>query len=145
VRPGGHGDVTDTLRLWFLSLPNGKACIGSGVIFRGQMYLVTASGFAHCLDLKTGQTIWDERLTGTGARNGSWSSPILAAGRLYVANQNADVFVLRPGPKFECLATNSIGGEPMNASLAVSDGAIFMRTDKALWCIAQDQRRTVSE
>jgi len=105
------------------------------------MYLVTVGGFAQCFDIKTGETIWEERLTGTGARNGSYSSPVLAGDRLYVANKNADVFVLRAAPKFECLATNSIGGEPMNASLAVSDGAIFIRTDAALWCIAQDRVR----
>ena len=127
--------MTATHRLWFSSLPNSKAYIGSGVIFQGHMYLVSGAGFAECLDLKNGQTIWEERLTGPGARNGSYSSPILAAGQLYVANQNADVFVLRAGPKFECLATNSIGGEPMFASLAASEGAIFIRTDKALWCI----------
>ncbi len=59
----------------------------------------------------------------------------MAGDRLYVANRNADVFVLRASPKFECLATNSIGGEPMNASLAISDGNIFVRTDKQLWCV----------
>ncbi len=62
---------------------------------------------------------------------------MLAGDRLYAANRNADVFVLRASPKFECLATNSIGSEPMNASLAVSDGDIFMRTDKKLWCIGE--------
>jgi hypothetical protein len=54
-------------------------------------------------------------------------------GRIY-----ADVFVLRARPKFECVATNSIGGEPMNASLAISDGNIFIRTDKQLWCIGNE-------
>jgi len=47
------------------------------------------------------------------------------------------VFVLRAGLTFEGLATNSIGGEPMNASLAVSDGALFLRTHQNLWCIAE--------
>jgi len=61
--------------------------------------------------------------------------------RLYLANRNADVFVLRASPRFDCLATNSIGGEPMNASLAVSDGDIFIRTEKSLWCMHEDQRR----
>jgi hypothetical protein len=42
---------------------------------------------------------------------------------------------LRAGPKFELLATNSVN-EPTNASLAVSDGDLFLRTDKGLWCLA---------
>lgn len=141
IRPGGHGDVTATRRLWHLSPPGSKACIGSGVISRGHIYQVTTMGFAQCLDLQTGRTSWEERLTGSGARNGSWSSPILAGDRLYVPNQNADVFVLRAGPKFECLATNSIGSEQMNASLAVSDGDIFIRTHKNLWRISEARKR----
>jgi outer membrane protein assembly factor BamB len=137
IRPGGHGDVSATHRLWHASPPGSKSCIGSGVISRGHIYQMTAMGFAQCLDLQTGKTVWEERLTGTGARNSSWSSPILAGERLYVPNQNADVFVLRAGPAFECLATNSIGGEPMNASLAGSDGDVFIRTHKRLWCVSE--------
>jgi outer membrane protein assembly factor BamB len=136
IKPGGAGDVTATHRLWFTNPPASKACIGSGVIGDGRLFQVTAMGFVQCLDLKTGATVWDERLTGSGAKNSSWSSPVLAGERLYVPNQNADVFVLRAGPKFECLATNSIG-EPMNSSLAVSDGAVFIRTHRRLWCLAE--------
>ena len=141
VRPGGRGDVTLTHRLWIQSLGNSKGCIGAGVITRGHIYQVNWTGFAECRDLKTGEIVWEERLTGTGARNASWSAPVLAGEHLYAANQNADVFVLRARPKFECLATNSIGGEPMNASLAVSDGQILLRTDKRLWCIDASARR----
>jgi outer membrane protein assembly factor BamB len=141
VRPGGRGDVTMTRRLWIQYPGNSKGCIGASVISQGHIYQMNWMGFAECRDLKTGEMLWEERLTGTGARNSSWSSPVLAGDRLYAANQNADVFVLRASPKFECLATNSIGGEPMNASLAVSDGEIFIRTDKNLWCIGATERR----
>ncbi len=140
IRPGGRGDVSGTQRLWRLAPSGSKSCIGSGVIARGHLYLLTSMGFAQCLELETGRTVWDERLTGSGAKNSSWSSLLLAGERLYAPNQNGDVFVLRAGPKFECLATNSIGGEPMNASLAASDGAIFIRTDRRLWCAAEGAR-----
>lgn len=137
IRPGGQDDVTSTHRLWHRVLPSSKGCIGSGVVYAGHIYQITITGFAQCLDLETGRTIWEERLAGTGARHASWSSVVLAGDRLYVPNQNADVFVLRATPKFECLATNSIGGESMNASLAVSDGDIFVRTDQRLWCFTE--------
>ena len=58
---------------------------------------------------------------------------LLADDKIYVPNQAGDVFVLRVGPKFEVLATNSVN-EPTNASLALSDGELFLRTDKSLWC-----------
>jgi outer membrane protein assembly factor BamB len=139
VLPGGSGDVTESRRRWHVVPGNSKSCIGTGVIFQGRIYAATMMGFVQCLDLQTGKTIWDERLPGTGAKKSSWSSPLLAGDRLYVPNQNAEVFVLRAGDKYECLATNSLGGEPMNASLAAANGAIFIRTDRNLWCIGATQ------
>ena len=133
VKPGGSGDVTESQRVWRLARV--KGAIGSGVIYQGHVYTIDRDGIAACLDLKTGEKVWEERLKGPGARGSSWSCMLLANGRIYVPNQSGDVFVLRAGPKFEVLATNSLR-EPTNASLAASDGDLFMRTDKGLWCFA---------
>ena len=112
-----------------------KGAIGSGVIHEGHIYTVSQDGVAECFELKTGNRLWEERLTGPGSRNSSWSSMLLADGKIYVPNQSGDVFVLRASPKFEALATNSVN-EPTNASLAVSNHDLFMRTDTSLWCFA---------
>ena len=96
---------------------------------------MNTAGIAECFESKSGKTIWTERLTGTGGSGGSWASPVLVGDRLYVPNRNADVFVLKADPEFELLAVNSIGGEPMSASLAAAEGKIFLRTHKNLWCI----------
>ena len=140
ARPGGRGDVTTTHRLWNQTLGDSQAHLGAGVIFQGHIYLVNAAGIAECFELKSGKTIWTERLPSTSAIGSSWSSPVLVGDLLYVPNRNADVFVFKAAPKFELFAVNSIGGERMNASLAVSDGDIFIRTDKHLWCIGQRPR-----
>ena len=103
------------------------------VIHDGHLYTISQEGIAQCLDLKTGNTIWEERLRSSGARGSSWSSMLLADGMIYVPNQSGDVFVLRAGPKFEVIATNSVD-EPTNASLAASNGELFLRTDRSLWC-----------
>jgi hypothetical protein len=59
-------------------------------------------------------------------------------GRLYVLMRNAETLVFAASPKYEVLATNSLGrGESTNSSLVVSDGEIFIRTFKNLWCIAK--------
>ena len=47
VRPGGNGDVTATHRLWFSSLANSKAYIGSGIIFQGHIYLIAERALPH--------------------------------------------------------------------------------------------------
>jgi outer membrane protein assembly factor BamB len=90
---------------------------------------------AECFELQTGKLVWEERLKGAGPKNDSWSSMVLSGDRLYVINQSGDTFVLRASPKFEVLATNSLG-ETTIGSLAISDREIFVRTHKALWCIS---------
>jgi len=133
IKPGASGDVTDSQRLW--RQDRIKSAIGSGVIYEGHLYTISQDGIAGCFELKTGNKVWEERLKGSGARGGSWSSMLLAGGRIYVPNQSGDVFVLRAAPTFEVLATNSVS-ESTNASLAASDGELFLRTDKSLWSFA---------
>lgn len=137
VRLGGRGEVTESQRVW--RLERIKSSVGSGVIYEGYLYLVGPDGVASCLELNTAHKVWEERLKGPGAKGGSWSSLLLAGGKIYVPNQSGDVFVLRAGPKFELLATNSVN-EPTNTSLAASDGDLFLRTDRGLWCFARAKR-----
>lgn len=132
VKPGGSGDVT-AQRLW--QKIRDKQRIGSGVITGGHLYILNTPGTAQCIDLKTGETKWEERLAGTSGSSASWSSMVLSGERLYVLNQAGDTFVLKASPKFEKLATNSVGDGMTNASPAVSDGEFFIRTHRHLWCI----------
>ncbi|HKQ36933.1 MAG TPA: PQQ-binding-like beta-propeller repeat protein [Verrucomicrobiae bacterium] len=133
VKGGGNGELSENDRLW--RIERAKSAIGSGVIYQGHLYNISQDGIAQCIESKTGKVIWEERLKGSSARGGSWSSILVNDGKLYIPNQAGDIFVLRASPTFEVLATNSMG-EPMNASLAASDGNLFVRTEKALWCIS---------
>ena len=57
---------------------------------------------------------------------------------LSLLHDTVDRDVLAANPKFEILATNSLGaGENTNSSIAISNGEIFIRTHKYLWCIAE--------
>jgi outer membrane protein assembly factor BamB len=134
VRPGGRGDVTDGRRAWIQRRVKGS--IGTGVAHAGRLYAISGDGFVLCHDLKTGRKLWQKRLEATGDKGSSWSSMLLAGDRIYAPNQGGDVFVLKAGREFDVLATNSVN-EPTNASLAASGGQLFLRTDKALWCIGK--------
>ena len=138
VRPGGAGDVTSTARVWH-EVRAKKNRIGSGVIVGGHIYVLNSDGIAECLELTTGKTVWEERLKALGAKSDSWSSMILAGDKIYIVNQSGDTHVLRASPKFEPLATNAVG-EPTNSSLAASDGELFLRTHKGLWCISEKKQ-----
>jgi outer membrane protein assembly factor BamB len=133
VRAGGQGDVTDSLRVWHQE--KSKLRLGSGVVHKGYIYINDMQGVAQCLDLQTGEPVWEERLKATGPDNATWSSLILTADeRLYMLNQAGDTFVLRAAPKFELLATNALG-ETTNASIVICDGDILIRTHEQLWCV----------
>lgn len=135
VKAGGNGDVTEKNRVWHL--PKVSQRIGSGVIHEGHHYILSDGGIAECRDLKTGELIFTERLKGPGPTSQNWSSLVLSAdGKLYAVNQGGDAFVLRASPKFELLATNSLK-EKVIASIAVSDGQLFIRGYQNLWCIGR--------
>jgi outer membrane protein assembly factor BamB len=136
IRTGGAGDITATHRLW--QHPRNPQRIGSGVISGAHAYIVNESGVGQCIDLKSGEDKWaaqKPRLAGQKGTSATWGSMLLAGDRLYLMNKNSDTFIIRASPKFELLATNSLN-EPAESSPAPSDGEIFLRTYKALWCIA---------
>ncbi|HEV3143851.1 MAG TPA: PQQ-binding-like beta-propeller repeat protein [Gemmataceae bacterium] len=131
VRAGGQGDVTKTHRLWHHTQQNPQR-IGSGVIVGDYFYLLNEQGLAQCLELRTGKDLWDKERVSSP----SWSSFVEAAGRLYVTTMSGETLVLRADPKLEVLAKNPIG-ERVLASLAISEGEIFIRGHKNLWCISE--------
>jgi outer membrane protein assembly factor BamB len=135
VKTGGSGDVTASRRVW--QTERTKAGIGTGVVHDGHIYIVNASGIADCIDMKTGKIIWTERVKGDGPKSDTWSSSVLVGDRVYHLNQSGDCVIFRASPKFELLGANSLGNEMCNASLAVSDGDVFVRTHKHLWCISE--------
>lgn len=130
VRAGGSGDVTKTHRLWHHPKRNPQR-IGSPVILGDKVYAPGEQGPLHCFDLKTGKEIaqvprpWDGRC---------WSSILAAGGRLYVPNNTGETVVFSADPKLEVLARNSLK-EPVYSSIAASQGELFIRTYKHLWCI----------
>ena len=130
VKAGGNGNVTRQNRVWLL--PKVAQRIGSGVVYEGHHYILTDGGIVECRDLKTGEMIYNERLKGN-----NWSSLVLSAdGKCYAANQIGDCFVFKASPKFELLATNSMG-EKIIGSIAVSNGQLFIRGYQNLFCIGK--------
>jgi outer membrane protein assembly factor BamB len=133
VKVGGWGDITKD-RLWRHPLNTQR--VGSGMIVRDHVYMVDENAVAHCYDLKTGEDAWKGAKQPRGGA--TWGSMIHAEGRLYLLMRNAETRVYDASPQYNLLARNSLGpGEETNSSLAVSNGDIFIRTFKHLWCIGK--------
>jgi outer membrane protein assembly factor BamB len=133
VKLGGSGDITGD-RLWLH--PKNIQRVGSGMIVGDYVYMLEENGVPHCYELKTGEEVWK-----TDARVGggtTWGSMVHADGRLYVLMRDGATHVFAASPKYELLTTNSLGrGESTNSTLAISNGDIFIRTFKHLWCISE--------
>ncbi len=132
VKVGGNGDVTESHRLWQEVRHNGG--IGSGVARDGKIYYHDSGGIVFCDDMKTGKTIWKDRLPGAGK---SWGSFVLAGDRIYTLSQAGDTVVFEVSPDGFNVLANSDLGEETNSSIAVAGGEIFIRTHEALWCFGQ--------
>jgi outer membrane protein assembly factor BamB len=130
INPSGTGNVTKTHILW--SKKNDGGYVPSPVAHAGKLFLVDdKEGFASCWDVKTGKQYWKERL---GGRSGSHASAVAADGRVYFTNDDGMTFVVKAEGDLEVLAKNPLG-EKVYASPAFSNGEIFIRSEKHLWCI----------
>lgn len=129
---GGKGDVTASHRLWrFESQPQH---IGSALAVDGKLYQGLAGpGRLECVDPATGKALWQDA-AGGGVY---WGSLVLGAGRIYGTNQKGRTVVFKPNPeKFELLASNDLN-EACNATPALSDGDLFIRTHAALYRLSE--------
>ena len=123
-----RGEVLLTDAVW--TLRRGVPYDPSPLIVGDEFYLVSDQGVVSCLDLRTGKQHWQARLSGAFS-----ASPLEAAGNIYITNEEGLTTVIAAGKKLNKRAENQVDGRTL-ASLATSDGAIFLRTDKALYRIA---------
>ncbi len=142
-KPGGKGDVTKTNALWSV---NSASYIPSPIFHEGHLYVINDAGFAMCLEAKTGKEIFRERVMegGGGGRRGGggkpfYASPVLVDGKLYCPSRKNGVFVIAAKPTYELLSKNVIAGDgsQFNASPAVDGNRLFLRSDRALYCVGE--------
>jgi len=136
VKVGGSGDVTDSRTVWHK--PRDGSYLSTGVTYEEHLYVASMEGLISCIDTRTGEQAWEERLESSSGRNEVWSSSTMTGdGLMYVSNQTGDTFVFRPNPRsYNQVSRNSIN-EHTNSSAIIGNGEVFIRTHKALWCFAE--------
>ncbi len=138
IKPGATGDITlkgDATTNEFIawSTNRGGPYIPTPVIYGDLLYVLAVNGVLAAYDVKTGQRVYQERVAGGGSFS---ASPVAADGKLYLTGEDGDVFVVRAGPKYELLATNSMG-QVIMATPAIANGVIFIRGLKDVVAIGQ--------
>ncbi len=109
--------------------------VPSPIISDGILYfLKTNSGIISAFDAKTGKPIYqNQRLEGLP---NVFSSPVAAQGRVYFTGREETTLVVKSGPTFEVLATNTLD-DGFDASPALVDNEMYLRGYKFLYAIAQ--------
>jgi hypothetical protein len=132
LRSDGEGNVTKTHVLWHHRPPTREgAYVPSPIAHDRWFFVVSDDGWASCFEAETGQRLWRQRL----GRHHS-ASPVLANGLIYFTADNGETFVLRASSSIEVVSRNPLG-EECYASPAISQGQIFLRGSKHLYCIGK--------
>jgi outer membrane protein assembly factor BamB len=127
-----QGDITDTPKvLWRYA--KGTPYVPSPLLVGNRLYFTQAnSAVLTVLDTKSGKPIIDqERLPN---QTSFYSSPVAAAGRIYLADQQGTTLVLKQGDKFEVLVRNQLD-DHFDATPALAGHQMFLRGEKFLYCI----------
>jgi outer membrane protein assembly factor BamB len=127
VRPDGRGDVTSTHVVWKTArgVPNKPSVLLIGDL----IFMANDSGIVTCLEAKTGETVWKDRLDGSYS-----ASPLGAGNRVYFFSEEGKTTVIEAARTFKILAQNFLDGTFM-ASPAVAGNALFLRTATHLYRI----------
>ena len=137
VRPGSQGDLTlrsgqtsSTAIAW--SRTARGSYMPTPLAYKGLLYVLANNGVLDAYDLKSGQEVYRQRLPLVGS--GFSASPVAADGKIYLSNEDGDMLVVRAGPTFEHIASNSIG-ELLMATPALSEGVMYVRGMSSLIAI----------
>jgi outer membrane protein assembly factor BamB len=96
----------------------------------GLVYAADLDGFVYCFDARTGKKYWDEDM-----KSATWASPYWVDGKIYMANDNGDVFIFAHGKNKKLLGTVTME-EPIKGNPVVANGVLYVMTRSRLVAIA---------
>jgi outer membrane protein assembly factor BamB len=126
-RLNGKGDLGETNLVW--EQRKGLPRIPSYLYLSPNLFTITEGGIAMCLRGDTGEIVWQERVGGSHS-----ASPVSAEGHIYFLSDEGETTVIEASLQFKVLARNALK-EKVQASMAVSQRHLFIRTAGNLYCI----------
>lgn len=138
VNAGGRGDVTDSHVKW---TNRSSSYVATPLLHNERFYWIDDRGIAYCTSAADGEVIYRERVDGLVSGRPVYSSPTLIGDHIYVVTRRNGTIVYKPGESFEPVARNIIAGDEtdFNASPAVSDNKLFLRSNQSLYCISDSK------
>ena len=129
VDAAGGGDITASGVRWRFEDPDFGRAIATVAVAGGVVYAADLNGFLFALDADTGEKLWVH-----DALAPFWSSPLVADGKIYAADTEGDVAVLRGGRTLDVLAENAMP-QPVYASPATDGALLYLATSDTLYAL----------
>jgi outer membrane protein assembly factor BamB len=135
-RPGAVGDISlksgeDKNAFLAWSTPKGSPYTPTPIIYGDLFYALADNGVLSAYVANTGELVYQQRLPSSFS-----ASPIAADGKLYLASEDGDVFVVKAGRQYELLSRNTMG-QPLMATPALSDGMLIVRAKDAIYALGE--------
>lgn len=131
VKGGGRGDVTQTHVMWKHPTKHTDHIV-SPLVIGDRMLLIKTGGIATCFEVGQGKPLFGPRRINNAGEY--FASPVAGDGKIYIAGENGKIVVLGDSPEMPVLAINDMGDSILGTP-AIADGALFIRTRKALFRI----------
>ena len=127
----GSGDVTSTGAVWHFGDENYNRTISTVAIHDGLLYAADLTGFVYCLDAETGEHYWTYDTFAA-----IWGSPFVAAGKVYIGDEDGDVAVFRAGKQKELLYEVNMGSAVYTTPVAKNE-VLYIVSRNTLFAIAE--------
>ncbi len=138
VRLGAAGDITPaeagaTGAFVAWSSDRDGPYMATPLVYGEYLYLLHTNGALACYRARTGELVYRERV---GSGGWFFASPVAADGKLYIAGEAGEIFVLQAGPQFRVLARNP-SAELLMATPALSEGRMYVRAHDHLYAVGR--------
>jgi outer membrane protein assembly factor BamB len=137
IRAGRRGEVARDSDALAWRSDRGSPYTGTPLVYDGLLYVSGDNGILSTYDVKTGARVYQQRV----AAGGFSASPVAAGGRVYLASEDGEVYVVKAGRQYELLATNPMGEVTM-ATPAIAGPLLIVRTQTQLVGLREGARAT---
>lgn len=127
IKPGGTGDISGKAKVWDAN--KNSPYVPSMLVRGAHLFWVHDDGRVGCTELRTGKTVWDETLFGSGVT----ASPVLVGDRIVAISEKGQIAVVKADKEYEPPAKRELG-ETVFATPAVAGGALYVRGSSHLFC-----------
>lgn len=131
IRGGASGDITNTPAVAWNKVQRGSY-MPTPLVYGNFLYVLNNNGVFDCYEAQTGKEVYRKRLEHSGS--GFSASPVASDGRIFIPEEDGEIYIVRAGAEFELLGKMDMG-ESLMATPAIAHRTLIVRGERHLWAI----------